>query len=71
MAILTFEGRVENGQIRLTDDVTLPEHAKVYVVIPDSDNAKQARIFSPRLRFPAKAADFVKEIVEVRPDAEL
>ncbi len=35
MAISTFEGIVENGQIRLRDDVTLPEHTKVYVVIPD------------------------------------
>ncbi len=29
MAISTFEGIVENGQIRLRDDVTLPEHTKV------------------------------------------
>jgi hypothetical protein len=71
MAVLTFEGRVENGQIRLPDDVTLPEHTKVFVVIPNSDRASQARIYSPRLRFPAQAADFVKEMVEVRPDADL
>ena len=71
MAILTFEGRVENGQIRLPDDVTLPEHTKVYVVIPNSGSTRQARVYSPRLRFPAQAAEFVKEIVEVRPDAEL
>ena len=71
MATFNFEGRVENGQIRLPDDVTLPEHTKVYVVIPDSDDARQARVHSPRLRFPAQAADFAKQIVEVRPDAEL
>jgi len=34
MAILTLEGIVENGQIRLRDNVTLPAHTKVYVVIP-------------------------------------
>ena len=44
MAILAFEGRVENGQIRLPDDVALPEHTKVYVVIPDSHGAQQAHV---------------------------
>jgi hypothetical protein len=29
MAILTVEGIVENGQIRLRDNVTLLEHTKV------------------------------------------
>ena len=71
MAIFTFEGRVENGLIRLPDDLTLPEHTKVYVVIPDSADARQARVYSPRLRYPAQAAAFAKQIVEVRPDAEL
>jgi hypothetical protein len=71
MAILTFEGRVENGQIRLPDDVALPEHAKVYVVIPDSRSVQQVRVNSPRLRYPAQAVDFAKEIVEVGPDADL
>jgi hypothetical protein len=71
MAILTFEGRVENGRIRLPDDVALPEHAKVYVVIPDSHDIRQARVHSPRLKYPAQAVDFAKEIVEVGPDAEL
>ena len=71
MAILTFEGRVENGTIRLPMDVSLPDHTKVYVVIPDSDIERPARIHSPRLRNTAQAADFVKEIVEVGPDADL
>jgi hypothetical protein len=71
MAILTFEGRVENGQIRLPDDVALPEHTKVYVVIPDPPSVRQGRVHSPRLRYPAQAVDFAKEIVEVGPDADL
>ena len=68
MAILTFEGRVENGQIRLANDVALPEHTKVYVVIPNSDIGRQAHIHSPRLRYPAQAADFAKEIIEAERD---
>ena len=35
MPVTTFQGTVENGQVRLADDVHLPEKAKVYVVVPD------------------------------------
>ena len=35
MRVTTFEGIVENGQIRLPATVRLPERAKVYMVIPD------------------------------------
>jgi len=71
MAILTFEGVVENGQIRLRDNVTLPERSKVYVVIPDEGTAPQAHIHSPRLAHPEQAAAFAKQIIEVPPDAGL
>lgn len=52
MAVLTFEGIVENGQSRLPDHVTLPEPTKVYVVIPDVEIAAQAHVYSPRLAHP-------------------
>jgi hypothetical protein len=71
MAILTVEGIVENGQIRLRDNVTLPEHTKVYVVVPDIAAAPQAHVYSPRLVHPEQAADFAKQIIEVSADAEL
>ena len=71
MPLLTFEGIVENGQIRLRDHVKLPERAKVYVVIPDLEAVMQAHVYSPRLVHPEQAADFVKEVVEVRSDAGL
>ena len=35
MPVTTFQGTVENGQVRLAADVRLPEKAKVYVVVPD------------------------------------
>jgi hypothetical protein len=70
MAILTLEGVVENGRIQLTDDVTLPEHTKVYVIIPELKSGRPARIMSPRLAHPEQAAYFVKQLVEVPPDAE-
>lgn len=71
MAILTLEGIVENGRIRLRDDVTLPEHAKVYVVIPAPESSQPARLRSPRLVNPEQAALFAKEVIEVPADAEL
>lgn len=71
MAILTVEGVVENGQIRLRDNVVLPENTKVYVVIPDVETPPPAHIYSPRLAHPKQAPDFVKQVIEVTADAEL
>jgi hypothetical protein len=71
MPILTLEGIVENGQIRLRDQVTLPEHTKVYGVIPDVETVPQAHVYSPRLVHPEQAADFAKQVIEVSADAEL
>lgn len=69
MAVLTFEGIVEHGQIRLPDSVTLPERTKVYVVIPDVASAPRAQVRSPHLAHPEQAADFAKQMIEVSPDA--
>ena len=70
MAILTFEGTVENGQIRLRDDVTLPEHATVYVVIPAIEGSASP-CPQPSPGAPEDAAFFAKDVVEVPADAEL
>ncbi len=69
MNISTIEGIVQNGQIRLLGDVTLPENAKVYIVIPNLEAAPSARIFSPRLLHPEQASDFAKQVIEVSTDA--
>ena len=69
MAILTVEGIVENGQIRLRGHVVLPEHTKVYVVIPDAETALLARACSPRLVQPEQTTDFTKQVIEVAADA--
>ena len=37
MSVATFQGVVENGQVRLASDVRLPERATVYVVVPDTE----------------------------------
>ena len=71
MAVSTLVGIVENGQIRIRNDVALPENAKVFVVIPDFEDIPQAHVYSPRLVHPKQIADFKKQIVEVSADAEL
>ena len=71
MAILTVEGVVENGQIRLRDNVVLPEDTKVYVVIPDVESAPPPHVYSPRLVHLAQAPDFAKQVIEVSTNAEL
>jgi uncharacterized lipoprotein YbaY len=65
----TVEGVVENGQIRLRERVTLPENAKVYVIVPDAD--APARIYSPRLAHPEQAAQFAKQVTGVRDNGGL
>ena len=65
MATLTVEGFIENGQIRLRDTVTLPEHTKVYVVIPDVDPAPIDSTYSPRLRHREQARDFAKQVISI------
>ena len=71
MTISTFEGVVENGQIRLRDNVMLPENTKVYVVIPDLESAPKAHVYSPRLVHPEQVGDFDKQVIEVSSDAGL
>lgn len=68
MRITTFEGIVDNGQIRLVDNVRLPNNAKVYVIFPE---IKFAEIHSPSLLHPEQAADFKLEIIEEKSNASL
>ena len=71
MGVATFEGVVEQGQIRLEADVRLPEKAKVYVIVPDVQIERSAQVFSPRLARPEQAADFLLEVIEETPDASV
>jgi hypothetical protein len=69
MKVVTFQGIVENGQIRLPSSVRLPEKATVYVVVPDGEVVQTSYIGSPRLVHPEQAVDFKKEVVLESPDA--
>lgn len=45
MSVTTFQGTVENGQVRLPANVSLPEKTKVYVVVPDLEQNTSGRRF--------------------------
>lgn len=71
MSVMTYEAIVEQGQIRLPVNVSLPERAKIYVVVPDTETKQVFSFASPRLVHPEQAADFVKEVIEEPYDAEI
>ena len=45
MSVVTYQGTVENGQVRLAGDIRLPEHARVYVVVPDIESNMSGKKF--------------------------
>jgi hypothetical protein len=45
MPVTTFPGTVEGGQVKLANNVHLPEKAKVYVVVPDFDETANGKKF--------------------------
>jgi len=71
MSVTTFQGVVENGQIRLPGYLRLPEKTKVYVVIPDAAVRPRAYISSPRLVHTEQAVDFKKEVIVEVTDANV
>ena len=71
MAISTFQGVVKDGQIRLRDNVILPENAEVYIVIPDFESVPRAYAHSPHLAHLNQAVDFVKQVIPVADNAKL
>jgi hypothetical protein len=69
--LATYEGVVENGHVTLPSDVDIPDDTRVYVLVPDVNIQRTLQILSPRLLDQGQAKDFVKEVVEETPDANL
>ncbi len=67
----TYEGIVENGNVRLPADIHLPESTRVYVVVPDVETRRIVHLRSPRLVHPEQAKDFIKKVIEEETDASL
>ena len=59
--IATYEGVVENGHVTLPPEADIPEHTRVYVLVPNSD--RTFKVMSPRLADPAQAKDFLKLVI--------
>ncbi|MGI9107699.1 MAG: AbrB/MazE/SpoVT family DNA-binding domain-containing protein [Pyrinomonadaceae bacterium] len=45
MPVTTFQGTIENGQVRLPANINLPEKTKVYVVVPDLERTASGKKF--------------------------
>jgi len=69
MKVVTYEAIVERGEVKLPETVRLPEHAKVYVVVPDAEDLPSSRIQTPRLLRPEQVSDFAMEILESEDDS--
>lgn len=69
MSETSFEGIVEQGQIKLPPNIHWPDKARVQVVLADARQRTPTRIFSPRLAHPEQAKDFVLEVTEADPHA--
>ena len=65
------EGIVKDGKIQLRDDIKLPEHSKVYILIPELEGKPTAHVYSPRLVHPKQVKEFKKEIFPIETDDEL
>jgi hypothetical protein len=69
MNVITYEGIVENGCVHVPPGITLPEKAKVYVVIPDVSNCstpRTLRISSPHLANIDDAKKLVMEVLDLK-----
>jgi hypothetical protein len=64
MSVITLEGVVEQGRIRLPSDVHLPEKMRVYVIVPDVQSERARNIASPRLVHPEQIAAFKMQVIE-------
>lgn len=65
MPMQAIKGVVENGSIRLTEGVSLPENAEVFVIVADASGSSLAQIHTPRLANPQQADDFRKQVLEI------
>ncbi len=65
MGPLMVEGVVENGVVRLTGPVVLPENVKVYVVVPGLPAPPAMYVRTPRLARPGDAAKFTKQVIDL------
>ncbi len=64
MKVATYQGIVEDGQIKFPEATKLPERARVYVVVTETEVVPGLHPRSPRLADPEPAGYFTKEVTE-------
>ena len=62
MSVTTFEGVVENGQVRLPAGVVLPEQQTVFVVVPEAIHPTTHKLPGVRLANPDDAVKFEMKV---------
>jgi hypothetical protein len=70
--LATYEGIIENGQVRLPANAGIPEKTRVYVLVPSAETLSvRPHVASPHLANPAQVKDFEKRIIEDTTDANV
>lgn len=68
MQVTTIQGVVENGQIKLSEAIEIPDETIVYVVVPTVQPRRVARVMSPRAVRPEKLENLEREVIELADD---
>jgi hypothetical protein len=63
--VTAIEGVVENGKIRLSEDVHLAENTRVYVIVADMKQQPESQVRTPRLANSNQLKDFRKQVLEI------
>jgi len=64
MLINAIEGVIENGQVRLNEAISLPDHTKVFVIVADAVQNAPPRVRTPHLARPEQSRDFRKQVLD-------
>jgi len=67
----TYEATVQDGRVVLPQEAHIPDKTRVYVVVPDADDAHRVRMMTPRLVHRDEAADFTMQVELEGDDARL
>lgn len=70
MQVTTIQGVIENGQVRLTEAIEIPDKTTVYVLVPAIEPVRTARIRSPRVVGGEKLENLERETIELADDEQ-
>jgi hypothetical protein len=71
MEVMTLEGVMYKGHMRLKTHIQRADNTTVYAVVPGAKLERTVHLTSPCVVYREQSADFVMEIVEASPNADL